>query len=180
MSDGVQAGAGQLVKGRDEQGAETSAGASVGEVDGVGHQGYRVSSSNSSPADFADSFFSADAAVPLIVCARVFVRLLAATGRSIICARQDDSSLLIDQWIDQYTLKEHLVEQLLQVGGCNGVEAMAVLEKLKGLGEVLADFGGVGLIDGQLTLNLVQLDGELNLFLLEPIKGHHLFVVSVQ
>ena len=58
--------------------------------------------------------------------------------------RQDDSAVFIDQWIDQYALKEHLVEQLLQVRWCGLVEAVAVLEEVKGLGEVLADFGGGG------------------------------------
>ena len=38
MSSGVQAGAGQLVEGRDEQDAEASAGAGIGEVDGAQHQ----------------------------------------------------------------------------------------------------------------------------------------------
>jgi hypothetical protein len=41
-----------------------------------------------------------------------------------------------------------LVEQLLQVGWCGGVEAVAVFEEVKGLGKVLADFGGVGLVGG--------------------------------
>ena len=36
------------------------------------------------------------------------------------------------------------------MGGCRGVEAVAVLEEVKGLGEVLADFGGVGLLGGSL------------------------------
>ncbi|MFC2405934.1 MAG: hypothetical protein ACFNPU_12175 [Corynebacterium matruchotii] len=39
-----------------------------------------------------------------------------------------------------------MVEQLLQVSGRSGVEAVAVFEKVKGLGEVLADFGGIGLV----------------------------------
>jgi len=41
-----------------------------------------------------------------------------------------------------------LVEQLLQVGRCCRIEAVAVFEEVKGLGEVLADFGGVGLVGG--------------------------------
>ena len=70
MSGGVQAGAGQLVEGWVEQGAEASAGASIGEVDGVRSQGWRVSIS-SSPAGIASSFFSCAVAVRLIVCARI-------------------------------------------------------------------------------------------------------------
>ena len=67
MSGGMQAGAGQLVEGRDEQGAEASPGARVGEMDGVRSQGRRVSIGSSSPAGIARSFFSG--AVLLIVCA---------------------------------------------------------------------------------------------------------------
>jgi len=34
------------------------------------------------------------------------------------------------------------------VGGCGGVEAVAVLEEVKSLSEVLADFSGIGLVGG--------------------------------
>jgi len=67
MGGGVQAGAGQLVEGWSEQGAEASAGAGIGEVDGVRHQGWRVSIGSPSPASIAESFFSG--AVLSIVCA---------------------------------------------------------------------------------------------------------------
>ena len=134
MGGGVQAGAGQLVEGWDEQSAEASAGAGVGEVDGM--------RSDSSPAGIVSPFFSG--AVLPIVCARLLAWLLAAVGRAIALVRQDDPPLLIDQWVDQDPLEEDLVEQLLQVSGRSGVEAVAVLEEVKGLGEVLADFGGVG------------------------------------
>jgi len=60
-----------------------------------------------------------------------------------------------------------LVEQLLQVVWCGLVEAVAVFEEVKGLGEVLADFGGVSLVGSQLVLDLVQLGGQLSLLLLE-------------
>ena len=100
---------------------------------------------DSSPAVIASSFFFSGA-VLLIVCVRVLARLLAAVGRSF--AWQDDSSLLIDEWVDEHPLEEDLVEQLLEVGGCGGVEAVAVFEEVKGLGEVLADFGGIGLVGG--------------------------------
>ena len=53
------------------------------------------------------------------------------------------------------------------MGGCSAVEAVAVLEEVKGLCEVLADFGSVGLVGGQLALDLVQLGGQLSLLLLE-------------
>ena len=95
MGGSVQAGAGQLVEGWDEQSAEASTGAGVSEVDGVRNRGWCVSSSSSSsPTGIAESFFSG--AVLLIVCARVLARLLAAVARAIACAWQDDSSLLID------------------------------------------------------------------------------------
>ena len=108
MGGGVQAGAGQLVEGRDEQSAEASAGTGIGEVDGVRNRGWCVSSSSSSPIGIISSFFSG-AALP-IVCARLLARLLATVGRAIACARQDDSSLLIHRRIDQHPLEEHLVE----------------------------------------------------------------------
>jgi len=176
MGGGVQAGAGQLVEGWDEQSAEASAGAGVSEVDGVRNRGWCVSSSSSSPTGIAESFFSG--AVLPIVCARVLARLLAAVGRSF--AWQDDPSVFIDEWVDQDPLEEDLVEQLLQVGRRGGVEAVAVFEKVKGLGEVLADFSGVGLVGGQLALDLVQLGGQLSLFLLEQVKGDGPFVVSME
>ena len=69
MGGGVQAGAGQLVKGWGEQGAEASAGAGVGEVDGVRRHGWRVSIS-SSPAVIVSSFFFSGA-VLFIVCAHI-------------------------------------------------------------------------------------------------------------
>ncbi len=111
-------------------------------MDGARRQSWRVSISSSSPAGIASSFFSG--AVRLIVCARVLARLLATVGRAIALVRQDDPALLIDQWVDQHPLEEDLVEQLLQVGRCCRVEAVAVFEEVKGLGEVLADFGGGG------------------------------------
>ena len=63
MGGGVQAGAGQLVEGRDEQSAEASAGAGVSEVDRV--------RCDPSPTGIASSFFSCAVAVRLIVCARI-------------------------------------------------------------------------------------------------------------
>ena len=134
-------------------------------MDGARHQDWRVSIGSSSPTGIVSSFFSG--AVLSIVCARVLARLLAAVGRSIACARQDDPALFIDQWVDQHPLEEDLVEQLLQVGGCCRVEAVAVFEEVKGLGEVLADFSSVSLLGSQLALDLVQLGGQLSLFLLE-------------
>ncbi|WP_338072373.1 hypothetical protein [Actinomyces oris] len=44
---------------------------------------------------------------------------------------------------------------------------MAVFEEVKGLGEVLADFSGVGLVGSQLALDLAELGGQLSLLLLE-------------
>ena len=111
MGGGVQAGAGQLVEGWSEQGAEASAGAGIGEVDGVRHQGWRVSIGSPSPASIASSFFFG--AVLSIVCARALARLLATVGRAIALVRQDDPALLIDQWVDQHPLEEDLVEQFL-------------------------------------------------------------------
>ena len=73
-----------------------------------------------------------------------------------------------------------MVEQLLQVRWGGLVEVVAVFEEVKGLGEVLADFGCVGLVGGQLALNLVQLGGELGLFFLEEVKGDGSFVVGVE
>ena len=170
VSGGVQAGAGQLVEGRDEQGAKASAGAGVGEVDGVRHQDWRVSIGTSSPAGIASSFFSSAALTTRLLTCCILIRWPASIGtvaRAIACVRQDDPSVFIDEWVDQDPLEEDLVEQLLQVGRRGGVEAVAVFEKVKGLGEVLADFSGVGLVGGQLALDLAELGGQLSLFLLE-------------
>ena len=141
-------------------------------------QGWRVSIGSSSPASIASSFFSG--AVRLIVCTHAFAWLLAAVGRAVACARQDDPPIFIDKWVDQHALEEDLVEQLLQVGGRSAVEAVAVFEEVKGLGEVLADFGSIGLVGGQLALDLAQLGGELGLFLLEQVKRHGPFVVGME
>ena len=108
-------------------------------------QGWRISI-GSSPTSIARSFFSSTVAAPPIVCACTFAWLLAAVGRAITW--QDDPSLLIDQWVNQHPLEEHLVEQLLQVSGRSAVEAVAVFEEVKGLSEVLADFSGIGLVGG--------------------------------
>ena len=91
MGGGVQAGAGQLVEGWDEQSAEASTGARIGEVDGARHQDWRVSIGSSSPTVIASSVFSPVAVLP-IVCAR----LLATIGRAIALVRQDDSAVFID------------------------------------------------------------------------------------
>ena len=142
VSGGMQAGAGQLVEGRDEQGAKASAGARVGKVDGTRSQGWRVSIGTFSPAGIARSFFSgAVLTTRLLTCC-----ILIHRARS--CVWQDDPSLLIDQWVDQDPLEEHLVEQLLQVRWGGLVEAVAVFEEVKGLSQVLADFSGIGLVGG--------------------------------
>ena len=74
------------------------------------NRGWRVSISSPSPAGIAESFFSSAVAVLFIVCAHVLARLLAAVGHAVACARQDDTAVVIDQWIDQHPLEEHLVE----------------------------------------------------------------------
>ena len=83
--------------------------------------------------------------------------------------RQNDSAVVIHRWIDQHPLEEDLVGQLLQVGGCCRVEAVAVLEEIEGLGKALPHLGYVGLVGGQLALNLVELGRELGLFLFEEL-----------
>ena len=83
--------------------------------------------------------------------------------------RQDDSAVFIHRWIDQHPPEEDLVEQLLQVGRCGLVEAVAVLEEVKGLGKALPHLGYIGLVGGQLALDLAQLARELGLFLFEEL-----------
>ncbi|WP_252863975.1 hypothetical protein [Actinomyces naeslundii] len=102
---------------------------------------------------------------------------VSAIIRSIVW--QDDSAVLIHRWIDEDALKEHLVEQLLQVGRRGGVEAVAVLEEVKGLSEALPHLGYVGLVGGQLALNMVELTRELGLFLPEQLQGDGSFVVGM-
>ena len=147
-------------------------------MDGVRRQRWRVSIGTFSPAVIAGSFFSG--AVQPIVCVRVLARLLAAVARSIACAWQNDPTLLIDEWVDQHPLEEDLVEQLLQVVWCGLVEAVAVFEEVKSLGEVLADFSSIGLVGGQLALDLTELSGQFSLFLFEQVKGHRSFVVGME
>ena len=157
MSSGVQAGAGQLVKGWGEQGAEASAGARVGKVDGARSQDWRVRVGSPSPAGIVSSFFSGTVLTTRLLTCCILIRWPASIGtvaRAIALVRQDDPPLLIDQRVDQHPLEEDLVEQLLQVGGRSAVEAVAVFEEVKSLGEVLADFGSIGLVGGQLALNL--------------------------
>ena len=67
-------------------------------MDGVKHQNWRISIGTFSPTGIAGSFFFPVAVLP-IVCARILAWLLAAVGRAISCAWQDDPSLLIDQWV---------------------------------------------------------------------------------
>lgn len=136
---------------------------------------------DSSPAVIVSSFSFSGAVLTARLTCCILIRWPASIG-SIARAFtwQDDSTLLIDQWVDQHPLEEHLVEQLLQVGGCCRVEAVAVFEEVKGLSQVLADFGGIGLVGGQLAFDLVQLGGQLSLFLLEEVKGDGSFVVGVE
>ena len=65
------------------------------------------------------------------------------------------------------------------MGGCCRVEAVAVLEEVKGLGKALPHLGYIGLVGGQLALDLVQLGRELGLFLFEELQGDGSFVVGV-
>ena len=58
MGSGVQAGAGQLVEGRDEQSAKASAGAGVGEVDRARRQSCRISDSSSNIPPSIAGFFT--------------------------------------------------------------------------------------------------------------------------
>ena len=87
--------------------------------------------------------------------------------RSIV--RQNDSAVFIHRWVGQYSLEEDLVEQLLQVGRRSDVEAVAVFEEIEGLGEALPHLGYVGLVSGQLALDVVELARELGLFLFEEL-----------
>ena len=93
--------------------------------------------------------------------------------------RQDDPSVLIHRRVDQHPLEEDLVEQLLQVGRRDGVEAVAVLEEVKGLSEALPHLGYVGLVGGQLALDVIELARELGLFLPEQLQRDGAFVVGV-
>ena len=79
VSGGVQAGAGQLVEGWDEQSAEASAGAGVGEVDGVRNWGRRVGDSSNFPAGIDGSFFLA---APLVRKAQSPRQVRGPQGRS--------------------------------------------------------------------------------------------------
>ena len=110
--------------------------------------GWRVSIGSPSPAGIARSFsFSGAVLTTRLLTCCILIRWpasIAAVARSF--ARQDDPPVLIHRRVDQHPLEEHLVEQLLQVNGRSGVEAVAVLEEVKGLCEVLTDFSSIGLV----------------------------------
>ena len=55
------------------------------------------------------------------------------------------------------------------MGRRSDVEAVAVFEEIEGLGEALPHLGYVGLVGGQLALNMAQLGRELGLFLFEEL-----------
>ncbi|WP_256699897.1 hypothetical protein [Actinomyces oris] len=93
--------------------------------------------------------------------------------------RQNDSAVFIHRRVDQHPLEEHLVEQLLQVRWGGLVEAVAVFEEIEGLGEALPHLGYVGLVSGQLALDVVELARELGLFLPEQFQRDGAFVVGV-
>ena len=93
MGGGVQAGAGQLVEGRDEQSAEASAGAGVSEVDRV--------RCDPSPTGIASSFFSSAVLTARLLTCYILIHWPASI-RTVACsfAWQDDPPVLIDQWVD--------------------------------------------------------------------------------
>ena len=93
--------------------------------------------------------------------------LLGAVLRRILSAWQDDSSVLIYCWVDQHAFEEDGVEEFLEVvGGCL-VEAVAVLEQVEGLGQVLADLVGVSVVAVQVVLDGGEFAGEAVLFFFE-------------
>ena len=100
MGGGVQAGAGQLVEGWGEQGTEASAGAGVGEMDGVRHQDWRVSIGTSSPASIASSFFFSGA-VLLIVCAHI------ALATALDCGQRSWSAGYASKSQEAYRRRHH-------------------------------------------------------------------------
>ena len=55
------------------------------------------------------------------------------------------------------------------MGRRSDVEAVAVFEEIEGLGEALPHLGYVGLVSGQLALDVVELARELGLFLFEEL-----------
>ena len=66
------------------------------------------------------------------------------------------------------------------MGGCSGVEAVAVLQEDQRLSEALPHLGYVGLVGGQLALNMVELARELGPFLPEQLQGDGPFVVGME
>ncbi|MDO5064447.1 MAG: hypothetical protein Q4E00_05605, partial [Actinomyces bowdenii] len=71
--------------------------------------------------------------------------------------------VLINHRVHQHPLEEDGVELFLEmVGGC-GVEALAVLQQVQGLGQVLADEGGICLVAVELALDGVDVPGQAGL-----------------
>ena len=67
--------------------------------------------------------------------------------------------MLVGVGVDQDAVEEDGVEELLEVLGCCGVEAVAVFKEVEGLGQVLADEGGVGVVAVEASLDGGQLTG---------------------
>ncbi|WP_341769399.1 hypothetical protein [Actinomyces bowdenii] len=77
-------------------------------------------------------------------------------------------------------MEEDAVELFLQVLRRYGVEPLAVLQQVQGLGQVLADLGDVCLVAVELALNPSDLPGQALLLLLEQFQGNGAGVVGLK
>ena len=188
----VKVGAGELVEGWIEDGG--GAGSAVGVVDQEGWSGWwfglgliihssgwglrtvpiPTAHTPSGPCDF-----SLGPIRGLLGCTAPGI-LLGAVLRRILSAWQDDSSVLIYCWVDEDAFEEDGVEEFLEVVGGYLVETVAVLEEVEGLGQVLADLVGVGVVAVQVVLDGGELMGEAVLFFFEQFQGDCAFVVGLE
>ena len=79
----------------------------------------------------------------------------------------DGAAIFIHRWINQDTLEEHLVKQLLQAIRHRQVQPLAVLQEIERLGKMLLHQSSVSRVAVQFTLDGKDAAGELVLFLLE-------------
>lgn len=93
---------------------------------------------------------------------------------------QHDPPVLINHRVHQHPLEEDGVELLLEVVGGGSVEPSAVLQQVQGLGQVLADEGGVCLVAVELALDPRDVPGQAGLFLFEQFQGDGAGVVGLE
>ena len=165
----LQPGAGQLVEGGVEAGGSTG-GAGVVVDDDRCHGRYRL----------LRPLHTFHTLALITLHALLTLHLLVTHWPALRFALPDDSPVFVDLRVDQHLLEENLVELLLEVVWRRLVQAVAVLEEVQGLRQVLAYGRGVGLVAVELSLDAQQLSAQSLLFIFEQIQGDGSAVVSLE